>query len=105
MAECLQAGMSARPLPAAQMRLCWEMPLPGPKKLREGDTGTLKEIIFGPARLDDGTQNLVGALQTSMGSLGVRSIKEMQSVEVIIAPSIQTEGKVFQAAQKVGMRK
>lgn len=88
----------------------WGMATPHPNlprgtRIKVGTTGTLKEILLGPAKLDDGTQNLVGALQTSMGSLGASNIKEMQLVEIIIAPSIQTEGKVFQAAQRVGMRK
>ena len=88
----------------------WGMATPHPNlprgtRIRVGTTGTLKEILFGPAKLDDGTQNLIGALMTSMGNVGARNIKEMQQVEVIIAPSIQTEGKVFQTAQKVGMRK
>ncbi|MBL7068851.1 MAG: GuaB3 family IMP dehydrogenase-related protein [Candidatus Omnitrophica bacterium] len=88
----------------------WGMATPHPNlprgtRIKVGTTGTLKEILFGPAKLDDGTQNLIGALQTSMGNLGVRNIKEMQMVEIIIAPSIQTEGKIFQAAQRVGMRK
>lgn len=88
----------------------WGMATPHPNlprgtRIKVGTTGTLKEILFGPARLDDGTQNLIGALQTSMGNLGARNIREMQLVEIIIAPSIQTEGKIFQTAQKVGMRK
>ncbi|MFH1259576.1 MAG: GuaB3 family IMP dehydrogenase-related protein [Elusimicrobiota bacterium] len=68
-------------------------------------TSSLKEILLGPAIVDDGTQNLVGALKIAMGSLGVRNIKELQLVEIIIAPDIKTEGKVFQKAQKVGMGK
>jgi IMP dehydrogenase len=40
-----------------------------------------------------------------MGNLGARNIKEMNLVEIIIAPSIQTEGKVFQKAQRIGMGK
>jgi len=88
----------------------WGMATPHPNlprgtRIRVGTTGTLKEILFGPAKLDDGTQNLVGALMTSMGNVGAYNIKEMQKTEVIIAPSIQTEGKVFQTAQKVGMCK
>ena len=79
--------------------------LPRGTRVRVGTTGTLKEILFGPARVDDGSQNLVGALQTSMGSLGVANLKEMQDVEIIIAPSIQTEGKVFQVSQRIGMGK
>jgi IMP dehydrogenase len=79
--------------------------LPRGTRIRVGTTGMLKEILFGPARVDDGSQNLVGALKTSMGSLGVSNIKEMQYVEIIIAPSIQTEGKVFQVSQRIGMGK
>lgn len=79
--------------------------LPRGTRIHVGTTGSLKEILFGPARVDDGSQNLVGALQTSMGSLGVANIKEMHYVEMIIAPSIQTEGKVFQVGQRVGMGK
>ncbi len=79
--------------------------LPRGTRIHVGSTGTLKEILFGPARVDDGSQNLVGALRTSMGSLGASNIREMHDVEVIIAPSIQTEGKVFQVGQRVGMGK
>ncbi|MDD5771957.1 MAG: GuaB3 family IMP dehydrogenase-related protein [bacterium] len=79
--------------------------LPRGTRIKVGTTGTLKEILFGPAKLDDGSQNLAGALQTSMGNLGAKNIREMQLTEIIIAPSIQTEGKVFQKAQKVGMGK
>jgi len=79
--------------------------LPRGTRVRVGTTGTLKDILFGPAKVDDGSQNLVGALKTSMGSLGASNIKEMHDVEIIIAPSIQTEGKVFQVGQRVGMGK
>ena len=79
--------------------------LPRGTRVRVGTTGKLKEILFGPAQVDDGSQNLVGALKTSMGSLGASNIKEMHDVEIIIAPSIQTEGKVFQVGQRVGMGK
>lgn len=79
--------------------------LPRGTRIKVGVTGSLEQILFGPAVVDDGSQNLMGALTTSMGSLGARNIKEMNFVEIIIAPSIQTEGKVFQASQKVGMGK
>jgi IMP dehydrogenase len=79
--------------------------LPRGTRIRVGTTGTLREILFGPARVDDGSQNLVGALKTSMGSLGASGLREMHDVEIIIAPSIQTEGKVFQVGQRVGMGK
>ncbi len=77
--------------------------LPRGTKIYVGTTGSLKEILFGPARTDDGSQNLLGALKTSMGSLGAKNIREMQLTEKIIAPAIQTEGKIFQTVQKVGM--
>ena len=77
--------------------------LPRGTRIQVGTTGTLKEILFGPAKVDDGSQNLMGALKTSMGSLGATNLKEMHDVEIIIAPSIQTEGKIFQVGQRVGM--
>jgi len=77
--------------------------LPRGTRIYVGTTGSLKEILFGPAKVDDGSQNLIGALKTSMGSLGAGNLKEMHDVEIIIAPSIQTEGKIFQVSQKVGM--
>lgn len=79
--------------------------LPRGTRIRVGTTGTLKEILFGPAKVDDGSQNLMGALKTSMGSLGAENLKQMHDVEIIIAPSIQTEGKIFQVGQRVGMGK
>ena len=79
--------------------------LPRGTRIKVGVTGSLEEILYGPARVDDGSQNLMGALQTSMGNVGAGSIKEMHKTEIIIAPSIQTEGKVFQVAQRVGMGK
>ena len=79
--------------------------LPRGTRIRVGTTGSLKQILLGPAELDDGSQNLAGALKTSMGNLGARNIKEMQLTDIIIAPSIKTEGKVFQVAQKIGMGK
>jgi IMP dehydrogenase len=79
--------------------------LPRGTRIHVGSTGTLEEILFGPARLDDGTQNLMGALSTCMGNVGAKDIRELQLTELIIAPSIRTEGKVFQQAQRVGMGK
>jgi IMP dehydrogenase len=79
--------------------------LPRGTRIHVGTTGTLEEILYGPARTDDGTQNLVGALRTCMGTVGARTIKELQLTELIIAPAIQHEGKIFQKAQRVGMGK
>ncbi len=79
--------------------------LPRGTRIEVGVTGSLEQILFGPALVDDGSQNLIGALTTSMGALGAKDIKDMHFVEIIIAPSIQTEGKIFQASQRVGMGK
>ena len=79
--------------------------LPRGTRIQVGITGTLEEILYGPSRLDDGSQNLVGALRTCMGSVGASNIREMQTTEIVIAPSIKTEGKIFQKAQRIGMGK
>lgn len=79
--------------------------LPRGTRIHVGTSGTLEEILFGPARVDDGSQNLMGALTTSMGCLGAPTIRDMHFTEIIIAPSIQTEGKIFQVVQRVGMGK
>jgi len=76
--------------------------LPRGTRIRVGVAGSLEQILFGPAFTEDGTLNLVGAIRTCMGSVGARSIRELQLTELIIAPAIKTEGKVFQQAQKLG---
>ncbi len=88
----------------------WGMATPSPvlprgTRIKVGTTGSLKSILQGPAVLDDGTHNLLGAIKTSMGTLGALNIKEMQKVEVVVAPSLLTEGKVYQKAQRLGMGK
>jgi IMP dehydrogenase len=88
----------------------WGMATPSPtlprgSRIRVGTIGTLKEILHGPAKFDDGSMNFTGALRTSMGTLGAATIKEMQQVEVYISPSLLTEGKVYQKAQQLGMYK
>jgi IMP dehydrogenase len=88
----------------------WGMATPSPvlprgTRINVGTTGTIREILTGPAKLDDGTHNLLGAIKTSMGTLGAKNLKEMQQVEVVIAPSLLTEGKVYQKAQQLGMGK
>lgn len=77
--------------------------LPRGTRIKVGLSGSLKQILFGPATVDDGSQNLVGAITTCMGNVGAASIREFQETEIIIAPSIKTEGKLFQTVQSVGM--
>ena len=75
--------------------------LPRGTRVRVGTTAPLEQILFGPTSVTDGTQNLVGALRTSMGVCSARNIKEMYKVKMIIAPAIKTEGKYLQATQNV----
>ncbi len=88
----------------------WGMATPSPilprgTRIEVGSSGSLERIMKGPALLDDGTHNLLGAIRTSMSTLGAKNIKEMQNVEIVIAPSLLTEGKVYQKAQQLGMGK
>jgi IMP dehydrogenase len=64
--------------------------------------GTLEEVLLGPARTDEGTTNLFGSLRRAMAMTGYSSIKEFQKVEVMVAPSVTTEGKSLQRAQSRG---
>ena len=86
----------------------WGMATPDPNlprgtRIKVGQRGTLREVLLGPARVDDGTQNLVGALRSAMGVCGAQNLREFQRTEMVIAPAIQSEGKLFQQAQQVGM--
>lgn len=73
--------------------------LPRGTRIRVGMNGSLEQILFGPTSVTNGTQNIIGALRTSMGVCGARNVKEMHQTEVVIAPSIKTEGKAYQHAQ------
>ncbi|MBE0480705.1 MAG: GuaB3 family IMP dehydrogenase-related protein [Dehalococcoidia bacterium] len=73
--------------------------LPRGTRIRVNINGSLEQTLFGPTSVTNGTQNLVGALRTSMGVCGARNIKEMHQTEIVIAPSIKTEGKYFQLSQ------
>jgi IMP dehydrogenase len=77
--------------------------LPRGTRISTRTTGTLEEILVGPARENDGTLNLMGALRTSMATTGYQNIKEFQKAEVMYAPSLATEGKIEQRSQGVGM--
>jgi IMP dehydrogenase len=77
--------------------------LPRGTRVRAGVKGTLAEILTGPAHENDGTLNLLGGLRTSMSTCGYENLKQFQKAEVMIAPALQTEGKVLQQSQGVGM--
>ena len=77
--------------------------LPRGTRIKTGVAASLREILVGPAFENDGTLNLFGALRTSIATCGYENIKDFQKAEVVIAPSIKTEGKLHQQQQKVGM--
>lgn len=77
--------------------------LPRGTRVQTVQNGTLSEILTGPAHENDGTFNLMGALKTSMATTGYKDIAEFHRAEVMIAPSLQTEGKMLQQSQGVGM--
>jgi len=77
--------------------------LPRGARVKTQQVASMEEILVGPAHENDGTFNLFGALATSMATTGYATIKEFQKAELVIAPSIKTEGKSYQAAQRVGM--
>ncbi len=88
----------------------WGMATPDPNlprgtRIQVGTKATLQEILLGPARVDDGSQNFAGALRSALGVCGAHDIAEFQHVEMVIAPSIVSEGKSLQQAQHVGMGK
>jgi IMP dehydrogenase len=83
----------------------WGMAAPSPTlprgtRIRMKEQLPLEQILFGPSTTSHGTQNLVGALRQSMAALGARTIREMHAVEMVIAPSIATEGKSWQLSSQ-----
>jgi IMP dehydrogenase len=77
--------------------------LPRGARVNVDQIGSLQEILLGPAQENDGTLNLFGALRTSMATTGYQTVKEFQRAEVMVAPSLQTEGKHYQRTQGIGM--
>jgi IMP dehydrogenase len=75
--------------------------LPRGTRIKVGTTTTLEKLLFGPTSLTHGTENLVGALRMAMGFCGAATIKEFHNAEMVIAPSITTEGKSWQMTQRV----
>ncbi len=77
--------------------------LPRGARVKVERRGTIREILLGPAHENDGRMNLFGALRTSMATCGYETVREFHKAEVMVAPSLQTEGKQLQRAQSVGM--
>lgn len=79
----------------------WGMAAPSPTlprgtRIEVGTVGTMQQILDGPSRVTDGSENLIGAVRQSAAALGVSSLRGFRSVEVIHAPSVATEGKSWQ---------
>lgn len=117
-AKCIACGADAvmigapvaRSLEAPGRGFHWGMAtfhpeLPRGTRVEVGQVATLGEILHGPAHENDGTLNLFGALRMSMATCGYATIKEFQRAEIMVAPSLQTEGKAIQRSQDVGMGK
>jgi IMP dehydrogenase len=77
--------------------------LPRGARVQTVQNGTLEEILIGPAHENDGSFNLMGALRTSMATCGYKDLAEFNRAELMIAPSLQSEGKALQVSQGVGM--
>jgi IMP dehydrogenase len=77
--------------------------LPRGARVATVQNGSMEEIISGPAHENDGTFNLIGGLRTSMATCGYQDIAEFNRAELMIAPSLQTEGKQLQRDQQIGM--
>lgn len=101
-ADVLMLGSPlARAEEAPGLGMNWGMAAPSPvlprgTRIRVGTVGSLERILFGPAHVTDGSENLVGALRQSMAALGARTVADMHRVELVYAPSVQTEGKSWQ---------
>ena len=77
--------------------------LPRGARVKTTQNGSLEQILLGPAHENDGTFNLMGSLRTSMATCGYEDIRTFQRAEVMVAPSLQTEGKQLQRDQAIGM--
>lgn len=73
--------------------------LPRGTRVSVGVNTTIQKLLYGPTSRTDGTENLVGALRTAMGMCGAHTIREFQQAEMVVAPAIKTEGKIYQFAQ------
>lgn len=79
--------------------------LPRGTRVFVGTHGTLKNILLGPSKVDDGSQNLMGSLQTAMGVCGAKTIRDFHKVQIVASASFGVEGKTYQFRQNVGTKK
>jgi IMP dehydrogenase len=107
-ADALMLGSPlARAAEAPGHGVNWGMAAPSPvlprgTRISVGTVGSLEKILFGPATVSDGSQNLVGALRQSMAALGARTLRDLRAAELVYAPSVATEGKSWQARGRPG---
>jgi IMP dehydrogenase len=101
-ADALMLGSPlARASEAPGRGVNWGMAAPSPvlprgTRIKVGTIGTLEKILFGPATVTDGSQNLMGALRQSMAALGCRTLADLRAAELVYAPAVATEGKSWQ---------
>lgn len=86
----------------------WGMAAPDPSlprgtRVKSNVSVPLKQVLFGPARVNDGTQNLTGAIRSAMGLCGAQTIRDFHRTELAVSLSFMTEGKALQIGQRVGM--
>jgi len=70
--------------------------LPRGTRVHVGVKTDLQKLLLGPTSRTDGTENLAGALRLGMSICGADHIAEMHEAQIVIAPSIKTEGKIYQ---------
>jgi len=75
--------------------------LPRGTRIRVGTTASLRQILHGPSEVNNGTQNISGAIRTAMGVLGARTIADLHHTRIVHAPAIKTEGKMYQHAGRL----
>ena len=104
-ADAVMLGSSFAQTAEAPGRGChWGMAtphaaLPRGTRVKVGVSTSIEQLLFGPTSRTDGTQNLMGALRLGMSMCGAEDIKEMHQAQIVIAPSIKTEGKIYQMLQ------
>ncbi|MCC7477406.1 GuaB3 family IMP dehydrogenase-related protein [bacterium] len=88
----------------------WGMATPDPNlprgtRVKSNVSVPLQQVLFGPSKVTDGTQNLVGAIRSAMGLCGAANIREFHNTQLAFSLSFMTEGKALQLSQQVGMGK
>jgi IMP dehydrogenase len=88
----------------------WGMATPDPNlprgtRVKSSVSVPLEQVLFGPSRVTDGTQNLVGAIRSAMGLCGAETIRDFHQTQLAVSLSFMSEGKQLQREQRVGMGK